>query len=495
MEIEEYDLLIDEELKPPITEEEGKELKHIMDDFIESYVENKDHPTKTWLVPKLQKYLPEKGTGDINAIADEIIQSIEFNEEKKDSLHNAIKNGRSKESWIATEIKKALSAMSAQRSAKYLTDLDAALREANDALYRTITTQAGVVSQNPNLDGFIAEQYQAQSFNLNAEAKGSQYKAKVLEPNGTGYAKNSVDIVIVDSKGKTVRRYQAKYCKNAKATEKAFEQGNYRGQQKLVPEGQEGEITKKVSNVLEAPDGTKSNPLTKERAEELRDKAQNGEWQEIDWNEYAIKDIATGIGKQAGLAALQGAAIGTGFNIVQKIYKGEEIEAKEVVEDAIDSGMDFGIKAAVAGALKVGSEKEIIKIIPRGTPASTVSNIAYVGVEEVKILWKMAKKEITMREGLEKLEQTAASTIVGLATMGESAKIGTIIGAVFGPIGATIGGFVGGTVGYMAGSTVGEKIVDCANKICNGAKKVLKAAIAGTKKAVNKIKNYALITT
>ena len=80
MEIEEYDLLIDEELKPPITEEEGKELKHIMDDFIESYVENKDHPTKTWLVPKLQEYLPEKGTGDINTIADEIIQSIEFNE-------------------------------------------------------------------------------------------------------------------------------------------------------------------------------------------------------------------------------------------------------------------------------------------------------------------------------------------------------------------------------------------------------------------------------
>lgn len=39
------------------------------------------------------------------------------------------------------------------------------------------------------LDGFIAEQYHAQTFNLNAEATGSQYRAKVLEPNGNGYAK------------------------------------------------------------------------------------------------------------------------------------------------------------------------------------------------------------------------------------------------------------------------------------------------------------------
>ena len=38
---------------------------------------------------------------------------------------------------------------------------------------------------------------------------------------------------------------------------------------------------------------------------------------------------------------------------------GEEIEADEVVETAIVSGADFGIKAATAGALKVGVEKEI----------------------------------------------------------------------------------------------------------------------------------------
>ncbi len=49
--------------------------------------------------------------------------------------------------------------------------------------------------------------------------------------------KNSVDLVIVDGEGKIVRKYQSKYFKDAKATEKAFKHGDYRGQRKLVPEG------------------------------------------------------------------------------------------------------------------------------------------------------------------------------------------------------------------------------------------------------------------
>lgn len=198
--------------------------------------------------------------------------------------------------------------MSSQDAAKYLETLDGALQTTNESLYRTITTQSGTINQNPSLDGFIAEQYHAQTFNMNAEATGGPYRAKVLEPMGNGYAKNSVDVVIADGDGKVVRRYQLKYRKDAKATEQAFEHGDYRGQQKLVPEGQESEIQKKCTTVIEAPDGTMSNPLTKSRAEQMRDEAQSGNWNELNWNEYAAKDLAIGIGKQAKHAALQGAA-------------------------------------------------------------------------------------------------------------------------------------------------------------------------------------------
>lgn len=483
----EFDLLLDEEDGPILVEEECKELKPIVEEFVKSYSANPTAPVESWLIPKMQEQLPERSHEEIVAMVDEIVVTIKVSEEKKASLEKAIDSGRSKESWFASEAKKATSAMSTQEAAKYLTNLDMALQQANESLYRTITTQAGTVSQNPRLDGFIAEQYHAQTFNMNAEATGSPYRAKVLEPNGNGYAKNSVDIVIVDGEGKVVRRYQSKYCKDAKATEQAFEHGDYRGQQKLVPEGQEGDIAKKSTTVLEAPDGTTSNSLTKSRAEQMRDEAQSGNWNDLNWNEYATKDLAIGIGKHAGYAALQGAAIGVGFDVAQKLWNGESIDADEVVETAIVSGADFGVKAAAAGALKVGVEKEIIKVIPKGTPAGTIANIAYVAIEDVKVLGKMATGELTMKEGIEKLEQTTVSTAAGLVAMGKGAAIGAAMGTVFGPVGTAVGGFIGGTVGYMAGSKVGEAVVKCAQKVRDGAKNVAKTVVSGVKSVASSV--------
>lgn len=489
-----YELLLDEEDGPILVEEECEAIKPIVTDFVKSYAANLGQPVKTWLMPKIQEYLPQRKTEEIEAIVDEITTTLEVNEKKKASLNEAIANGRSKESWFSSEAKKSTSAMSTQEAAKYLTGLDTAIQQANESLYRTITTQAGAISQNPRLDGFIAEQYHAQTFNLNAEASGSQYRAKVLEPNGNGYTKNSVDIVIVDGNGKVVKRYQSKYYKDAKATEKAFEHGDYRGQQKLVPEGQQGDIQKKSTTVLEAPDGTTSNPLTKSRADQMRDEAQSGNWKDLNWNEYANKDLAIGIGKQAGYAALQGAAIGVGFDMAQKLWNGDDIIAEEVVETALVSGADFGVKAAAAGALKVGVEKEIIKAIPKGTPAGTIANIAYVAIEDAKVIGKMATGQLTMKEGLEKLEQTTVSTAAGLMAMGEGAAIGAAIGTVFGPVGTAVGGFIGGTVGYMAGSKVGETVVKCAQKVRDEARKVVNTVTSGVKNVVSSaasgVKNF-----
>lgn len=485
---EEFDILVlDEEFEPIIIEDTCTELKSILTNFLQSYAENKDVPVETWLNKKMQESLPEKTTDEIKQMISEIITTITLNEENKKLLNKAIANGRTKESWFASETLKATSAMSAQETAKYLSELDNALQTANESLYRTITTQAGAINQNPRLDGFIAEQYHAQTFNLNAEATGSQYRAKVLEPNGNGYAKNSVDIVIVDANGKVVKRYQSKYCKDAKATEQAFEHGDYRGQQKLVAEGQQADIQKKSTTVIEAPDGTTSNPLSKSTAEQMRDEAQSGKWNELNWNEYKTKDLAIGIGKQAGYAALQGAAIGVGFDVAQKLWSGEEIKGEEVVETALVSGADFGVKAAAAGAIKVGVEKEIIKVIPKGTPASTIANIAFVAVENVKVVGKIVTGELSVKEGIEKIEQTTVATLAGLATMGKGATIGATAGAIFGPVGAAIGGFVGGTVGYMAGSKVGETVVKGAQKIREGAVNVAKTIGSGIKSACSTV--------
>ena len=488
----EYDgfLFIEDDLEPQITVTEAEQLKPIQIKFIDSLAQKGDDvPVENWLQSQLAESLPEYKEAEVAEMSKEIISTLITQEEKKASLDEALANGRSKESWFASEMKSATSQMSAEEASKYLHGLDNSLENANESLFRTIRTQngAGAVSQNPSLDGYIAEQYHAQTFNMNAEAAGSPYRAKVLEPNGNGYAKNSVDIEIVDGSGKVVRRYQSKYCKNADATAKAFEKGDYRGQQKLVPEGQETNITKKCTTVIESPDGVTSNPLSKARAKELQAEAQSGKWNDLNWNEYKAKDLAIGIGQQAGQAALMGAAIGAGFNVAQKVWNGEKIDGGEVAKAAIVSGADFGVKAAAAGALKVGVEKGLVRAIPKGTPAGIIANIAFVGVENAKVVYKMAKGELSLKEGAEKMEQVTVSTAAGSVAAAKGTALGATYGSVFGPVGTAIGGFIGGTVGYMAGSKVGEVVVKGAQKVRRAAVKAVKtigADIVSTAKSV-----------
>ena len=138
---------------------------------------------------------------------------------------------------------------------------------ANEQLYHTINTKA-VCPARTESGRVYCGTVPCTDFNLNAEATGSEYRAKVLEPDGA-YGKNSVDVVIVDGEGKIVKRYQCKYGQDSHATGEMFEKGDYRGQGKLIPDGQE--IEKKSSNVIEAPDGTTSKPLSKEKAKQMQE--------------------------------------------------------------------------------------------------------------------------------------------------------------------------------------------------------------------------------
>lgn len=486
------ELVVDEEYEPRITQAEAEALKPIQKEFMESYLANRDKmPLDEWLKSEMRKNLPEYGESEIGKISVEIISTLKLQEEMRVSLDKAVKAGRSKEAWFASKIKEAASLQGTQVESELLQknffkNLDDAVKSANKELLGTIYTQAEMINMNPNLSGYIAEQYHAQTFNLNAKAAGSPYRAEVLTPDSTTYAKNSVDIVIrdtrvisADGKCKVVRRYQVKYCKDAESTTKAIAKGDYRGQRYLVPEGQEADIPKKVSTVLEAPDGTKSKPLTYEKSKKLQEEAQSGNWNDLNWNEYRTKDLAIGIGKQAGQAVLMGAAVGAGFEIAHKVWKGEKIDGEELVEKAVVSGADFGVKTAAAGAIKAGAEKGMIKFLPKGIASSTCANIAFVAVENIKTLGQFAAGKLTGAECVDKMGRTAASTVAGIAASAKGAVIGGTVGMVLGPVGSAVGGFVGGTVGYMAGSKVGEAVF-------SGAKKIGKAAVSLVKSAAEK---------
>lgn len=489
---------MDIKVPDPISEREASEYYKIEKDFVKAYIDHKDGPEQLWLEQKLREYLPEKDDTQIKDISDEIIGSLKTTEDMKISQQKALKSGRSRESWLASNLEKAASSMSAREAAGYLNDLDDVVRKANDEMAKTITTKAGAPNQNYNLDGFIAEQHHVNSYNLKAKATGSDLHAEVMRPSDGRYAKNSVDIVIKDKSGKIVNRYQVKYGATAEDTIRMIKNGDYRGQQIIVPEDQVEAVQKafpdrKVSSTIGS-GKTKSKRLTKEEAKKLQEQAQKGNFLELDWSEFSNKDIALGVSRQVGIATVQGIAIGTGMNIVEKICNGDEIDGEEVVKTALTSGADFGVKTAVAGALKVASEKEIIKAIPKGTSANTLTNIAFVAIENVKIIGKVASGELTAKQGLDKMTETTASCVAGIAASAKGAAIGAAVGTVLGPVGAAIGGFVGGTIGYMAGSKFGETLAKTAIQVRDTAVKVVKnigKAISGFARSIESLFSLA----
>lgn len=479
-----------------LSEEEAKDVFKIQRQFLESYAASKDKmPVEEWLPQELQKQLPEKTSEEIEKMSTEIINSLKVTEDMKVSQQKAIAAGRSKNSWFASIILQSTSQMSAQESARYLQSLDDAVKNANVAMHETITTKGSgyiIPSMNPNLDGFIAEQHHVNSFNMNAAAKGSGLRAEVqpLKPGET-YTKNGFDVIIKDASGKRIHQYQMKYGATAEDTIRMINSGNYNNQTLVVPEEQVAAVqeafpNKTVTSTIGDGD-VSSKPLTKEQAKELQEKSQTGNFIDADWNDYVAKDIAIGIGKQTGYACLQGAAVGGGMAIATKVWNGEPIDGEEVIETAIVSGADFGVKTATAGALKAASEKGVLKVIPKGTKGSTFANIAFVAIENVKVLGKVATGELTAKEGLDAMEQTTVSCVAGITASTKGAAIGATIGSVLGPVGTAVGGFIGGTLGYIAGSKVAQTIVKGTQKVRDKAVEVVKSvgsAIASGAKSI-----------
>lgn len=264
-----------------LSEEQARGISRIQRTVLERYVAAKDKmPVDEWLLQEFQKQLPERSYKDIQGMSSEIITSLKVTEAMKASQQRAIASGRSKESWLASTVLQSTSQMTAQESAKYLQNLDDAVKNANVAMHEAITTKGSgytIPNQNPNLDGFIAEQYHVNSFNMEAAAQGSGLRAEVqpLKPGET-YTKNGFDVVIKDANGNRIHQYQMKYGATAEDTISMLKAGKYNNQIIVVPEEQVEAVqkafpNKTVTSTIGAGD-VKSKPLTKEQAKNYRNR-------------------------------------------------------------------------------------------------------------------------------------------------------------------------------------------------------------------------------
>lgn len=483
-----------------LSEQEAREIQKTFQRFVEKYKENPKTDTVEWLDEQIRAELPQEDREKVRQMAEQIAGSVaEYDRDLKD-LNECCRTGMTKEAWLAEKIQDGAKGVAVNQFGDYLHEIDRNLEQCSQQMMRTVLRTDGGVSQNINLDGFIAEQYHVNNFNAKAVLENSPYRARVCVPDGQ-YAANSVDVVIdnIKTQQRGVERYQFKFGKDAKSTIRYIESGDYHNQRLVVPEEQVQEVSgafpgKTVADHIGGTEkvSVRSDALTKEQVKEMQRGAQ--EYRDIpktDWNSYHTRELALNIGKQAGQAGIQAAFIGMGLNLAQKAVKGEKIEPDEVIGTALKTGRDSCVKAAAGGALKVVSEKGVLSVLPPGTPAGTIAKIACVGVENAKTLWKVAKGDLTMSEGMEQMGRTSVSMYAGLGTAAAGAKIGAAVGSAI-PIpfaGTVVGGVVGGMVGYAAGSKFGETVFEGTKKIVRkGGEFVKKIGEMGTK-GWNKLKN------
>lgn len=477
-----------------LSDQEIKEIQKIFQRFMKKYEENPDAETRQWLFEQLKEELPEKDEKELQNMAEEISTAVEEYGKDLEDLNQSCKKGITKEAWLAEKLQDGAKGIGVNEFGEYLNSIDRNMALANEQMRRTILRADDGVSQNVNLDGFIAEQYHVNNFNAKAVLEKSPYRARVCMPENGQYGKNSVDVVIdnIETGQKGVARYQMKYGADSKATIQMLKKGDYSNQRLVVPKEQVEEVQKSFPNktVTDHIGGTedisiRSEGLSKEKVKTLQKNAQDMKViPKTDWNVYQTRDLALNIGKQAGQAGIHAALLGTGIHLVEKAVNGEPVEADEVVKTAITTGADTSVKAAAGGALKVASEKGALSLLPPGTPGGTIAKIACVGVENVKILWKMAKGELTVSEGMEHMGRTSVSMYAGLTAGATGAAIGAAALSWIPIVGPIVGGIAGGIVGYTAGSKVGEKVFE-------GAKKVVKAGVKVISTIAEGIKNVA----
>ncbi len=478
--------------RPYITEEEARTFKQLFDKLKQSYKE-KD-PTVTdreWLAITFRNEFPDTTEEDAKKDAEDIIHAIGTFAKNLRDVDEASQKGISKERWLAEHIERNASNAAVQSStAQTIGVWDEHLKKANEQLADAVLRKDGQINMNPNLNGNLAEHMVARSFELNALAQNKNITVKIPKSN----APNSFDIILKHDG--TSQHYQCKFCKDAKSTIQAIENGNYNNQRIVVPTEQVDEVRahflskgsqKTITDHLEV-DGITGSKYTKEELVSLQEAAQkDGLMPSLDYNNLSTKEIAASIGKNTGKMALLSMALTTGANLVQKLFKGEKIEADELVKDVITTGADTSVKIVTAGTLQVAVRKGILKFIPKNTSAGILANIACVAVENVKILWKIAKGELSLTQGIDRMGRTTTAMIGGFI----GAAVGVGIAATIPVVGiptAIVTGFIGGMLGYSCGEKIGDMVYSTVKKVATVAKEIVKKFITKTKEVFTSIK-------
>ena len=532
-----------------------RKTEEIIKKFLKSYAENEKSQNKkdlkTWLISELQNELPNKKVEDIEKIATELISGIEIYYQKKKEVEKYQSVGITNGDYIgnqilekvADEIEEAeiidtkeviedmkeasnilsqyneamiyetaaikepqlvANVLSAKSVNNYVDTVNTTIDNANKTLMESVTTKTGNINQNPNLDGFIFEEYHAGTFNIDAAVKQKSYYAEALKPEiGETYGKNSIDIVIEDS-GKYVKKYSAKAYKNTNETAKSFYDKitgyKYKFQSKLVPTDQVGDIANSVDKIKY--NNVESKGITKSEIKDIQNNLQSGKKNGDIFNfkkDVNTISISKQIGKQAMVNGTMGLGIGMAANIGVNLIQGKEVEAEEVIEIGIKTGASMGMATAVAGGIRVAVEKKVIPtVFSRVLTNNTIGAIAATSMDIIGTAFKLGSGEITLGKAVKDIGKSVGAAygaivasgwgyaggmaIAGMIGLGTIGAVGTILGVgvavVAGAVCATVGSKVAGAIASGIGA-VAQTIVSGAVDIVKAGKEVVKNFASG----------------
>lgn len=525
-----------------------RKTEEIIKKFLRSYAENEKRQDKkdlkTWLIFELQNELPNKKVKDIEKIATELISGIEVYYQKKKEVEKYQSLGITNGDYIgnqilekvANEIEEAeivdtkeviedmkeasnilsqynetmiyetaaikeaqlvANVLSTKSVNNYIDTVNTAIDNANKTMMKSVTTKAGTINQNPNLDGFIFEEYHAGTFNIDAAVKQKSYYAEALKPEiGETYGKNSIDLIIEDS-GKYVKKYSAKAYKNANETAKSFYDKitgyKYKGQSKLVPTDQTNEIANSADKIKY--NNVESKGISKAEIKDIQNDLQSENKKADIFNfkkDVNNISISKQIGKQAMVNGTMGLVAGMAENIGTKIIQGKEVEVEEVIEAGIKTSGSVGLSTAVAGGIKVAVEKEIVPAMSN----NTIGAIAASSMDIIGTACKLGSGEISLGEAVKEVGTSISSAYSAIvsSSFGYTATIAAVGMVGLGTLG-TVGTVIGTGVALVAGAvcgTVGSKIGgEIANGVGTIAEKVVDKAVEVVKEGIDKVKNIA----
>ncbi|WP_338996417.1 hypothetical protein LC565_08840 [Fusobacterium animalis] len=528
-----------------------RKTKEIIKKFLKSYAENEKSQDKknlkTWLISELQNELPNKKVEDIEKIATELITGIEIYYKKKKEVEKYQSVGITNGDYIGNEILEKVAdeieeaeiidtkeviedmkeasnilsqynetiiyetaaikepqlvanVLSANSVNNYVDSVNTAIDNANKTMMESVTTKVGVINQNPNLDGFIFEEYHAGTFNIDAAVKQKSYHAEALKPElGETYGKNSIDLIIEDT-DKYVKKYSAKAYKNANESAKAFYDKitgyKYKFQSKLVPTDQTRDITNSVDKIKF--NNVESKGITKAEIKDIQNDLQSGNKKGDILNfkkDVNTISISKQIGKQAMVNGTMGVGIGMAANIGVNLITGKEVEAEEVIEVGIKTGASMGMATAIAGGIRVAVEKKVIPIVfSRMLTNNSIGAIAAASMDIIGTAFKLGSGEISLGQAVKDVGSSISAGYGAIISSGIGFSGGMALATTIGlgTIG-TVGTILTGGLALAAGAVCGVVGSNIALKIANGlgkiTEKVVDKAVDIVKSGVNKVKN------